>query len=146
MKSINDFFLLAGPGWRKKVSSGRLFSLRYVNKGSVKKKWELGCSFVNLLIVFVVLFKPHAKMINEKLIFDMSDACRPLQFFLLPASKIFETACFLHTYLLPLVLKYKLQDFNIVLLNDLNYQYKFFCLFGDFLQNRKILTNISICT
>ena len=28
-------------------------------KGSVKKKWELGCSFVNSLIVFVVLFKQH---------------------------------------------------------------------------------------
>ena len=33
-----------------------------LNKGSVKKKWELGCSFVNLLIVFVVLFKQQNTM------------------------------------------------------------------------------------
>ena len=40
------------------------------HKGSVKKKWELRCSFVNLLIVFAVLFKQHVWIMNESLIFS----------------------------------------------------------------------------
>ena len=52
-----------------------VFTNAKVDKGSVKKKWVLGCSFVNLLIVFIVLFKQHAWIMNENMIFDISDAC-----------------------------------------------------------------------
>ena len=46
-----DFWRTSSAGWKKCWEP---------HKGLVKKKWELGCSFVNLLIVFVVLFEQHA--------------------------------------------------------------------------------------
>ena len=52
LTSFNFWYLyLTSAPWEKKIDAG---------KGSVKKKWELGCSFVTLLVVFVVLFKQHA--------------------------------------------------------------------------------------
>ena len=56
-------YSLSTNRWCKKSGSICVLSIVsfYMNmiqgKGSVKRKWELGCSFVNLLIVFIVLIK-----------------------------------------------------------------------------------------
>ena len=44
------------------------------DKGLIKKKCELNCSFVDLLNFVIDLFRDHAKTMNEKKIFDMSEA------------------------------------------------------------------------
>ena len=48
---------------------------RYIRgQSKKKKKTELNCSFVNLLMLVIVLFK-HAQTMTESGIFDMPNAC-----------------------------------------------------------------------